>query len=140
VLRAVSAPYRRLRPAGVAPGLDIAKGYAYGVQAGNIVMIASQVGRKPDGTPVGPDIESQTVKAFENVKAIVEEAGGTMEDVVYLCAYIVDREHARTVQEVRKRYFHAPDYPATSLVVVAEILLPGFHVEVGGMAVLRSAQ
>jgi enamine deaminase RidA (YjgF/YER057c/UK114 family) len=66
------------------------------------------------------------VKAFENVKAIVEEAGGTMEDVVYLCAYIVDREHARTVQEVRKRYFHAPDYPATSLVVVAEILLPGF--------------
>ena len=136
----MSAPYRRLRPASVAPGLDIAKGYAYGVQAGNIVMIASQVGRRPDGTPVGPDIESQTVKAFENVKAIVEEAGGTMEDVIFLCAYIADREHAKTVQEVRKRYFRGTDYPATNLVMVREILLPGFLVEVGGMAVLRSAR
>jgi len=136
----VSAPYRRLRPASVAPGLDIAKGYAYGVQARNIVMIASQVGRRPDGTPVGPDIESQTVKAFENVKAIVEEAGGTMEDVIFLCAYIADRAHAKTVQEVRKRYFSGTDYPATNLVMVAEILLPGFLVEVGGMAVLRSAR
>ena len=78
------------------------------------------------------------MKAFENVKAIVEEAGGTMEDVVYLCAYIADREHAKAVQEVRKRYFRATDYPATSLVLVAEILLPGFLVEVGGMAVLRN--
>src|SRR5262245_59576060 len=109
-------PYRRLRPASVAPGFDVAKGYAYGVQAGNIVMIASQIGRKNDGTPVGPDIESQTVKAFENVKAIVEEAGGTMEDVIFVCAYITDKEHARTVQEVRKRYFEAPNYPATNLV------------------------
>lgn len=131
-------PYPRLRPASVAPGLDIAKGYAYGVKAGNIVTIASQVGRRPDGTPVGPDIESQTVKAFDNVKAIVEEAGGTMEDVVLLVAYIADREHAKTVQEVRKRYFAAPNYPATNLVLVREILLPGFLVEVGGMAVLRS--
>jgi enamine deaminase RidA (YjgF/YER057c/UK114 family) len=72
------------------------------------------------------------------VKAIVEEAGGTMEDVIFLCAYIADREHAKTVQEVRKRYFRGTDYPATNLVMVREILLPGFLVELGGMAVLRS--
>lgn len=131
-------PYQRLRPASVAPGFDIAKGYAYGVKAGNIVMIASQIGRKHDGTPVGPDIESQTVKAFENVKAIVEEAGGTMEDVIFVTAYITDKEHARTVQEVRKRYFEAPNYPATNLVLVREIILPGYLVEISGMAVLRS--
>ena len=138
MLHAVKVPYRRLRPASVAPGFDIAKGYAYGVQAGSIVMIASQIGRRPDGTPVGPDIESQTVRTFENVKAIVEEAGGTMADVVFLTAYITDREHARTVQEIRKRYFEAPHYPATNLVLVREILLPGYLVEVSGMAVLRS--
>jgi 2-iminobutanoate/2-iminopropanoate deaminase len=131
-------PYPRLRPASVAPGLDIAKGYAYGVKAGNIVAIASQVGRSPDGTPVGPDIESQVEKIFQNIKAIVEEAGGTMEDVIFLSAYITDRSHAKVVQETRKRYFAGPNYPAASLVLVDEVLLPGYLAEISGLAVLRS--
>lgn len=124
------------------PGLDLAAAdrlaYAYGVRTGNVVWIAGQVARDGDGRLVGEgDAEAQAVQCFENVKAVVEAAGGTMEDVVRANMYVTIRPHRDAVNAVRARYFRAPSLPVGTLLIVAGLALPEYLVEVDAVAVLR---
>jgi len=73
--------------------------------------LSGQVAQGPDGRTVGQgDIERQTVQILENMRALVEAAGGTLADVARIVVYLTSREHLRTVLDVRRRYFQEP-YP-----------------------------
>jgi len=98
--------------------------------------ISGQVAQGLDGQTVGKgDIEQQTVRVLENMKALVEEAGGTLADVARIVVYLTSRDHLPTVMEVRRRYFKEP-YPATTAVVVAGLANAEWMVEIEGTAVL----
>src|SRR5436309_15483147 len=58
--------------------------YSHGMAApaGEIVVVAGQVGARRAGEVAGPDVESQTKQAFDNVRAVVEAAGCSMRGVV----------------------------------------------------------
>lgn len=127
----------QIRPA----GLDLAAAdrlaYAYGVRVGEVVWIAGQVARDGDGRLVGEgDAEAQAVQCFANVRAVVEAAGGTMDDVVRANMYVTERGHREVVNAVRGRVFRAPALPVGTLLIVAGLALPEYLVEVDAVAVV----
>jgi 2-iminobutanoate/2-iminopropanoate deaminase len=103
---------------------------------GTLVHISGQVAQGPDGQSVGRgDIERQTIQVLENMKALVEQAGGTMADVARLVVYLTSRDQLPTVMDVRRRYFREP-FPATTAVVVSGLANPEWLVEIEATAVL----
>jgi 2-iminobutanoate/2-iminopropanoate deaminase len=103
---------------------------------GKVLQISGQVAQGLDGQTVGKgDIEKQTIQVLENMKALVEQAGGSLADVARIVVYLMTREHLPTVMEVRRRYFREP-YPATTAVVVAGLANAEWMVEIEATAVL----
>lgn len=114
--------------------------YANGVRVGERVWIAGQIARDSAGTLIGVgDVEAQAVQCYENVRAVVEAAGGTMADVVRCTVYITDRAHRMTVNEVRGRYFQPPHLPTGMLLIVAGLPLPEYLIEIEAEAVIGSS-
>lgn len=128
-----------ISPASLAPNGASMFSYSYGIRTGNIVWIAGQVPCDRNGNLVGVgDIEAQAVQVFENVKAVVEAAGGTMDDVVQTTTYLIDRPDREVVNKVRKRYFRGPLYPTATLLLISGLGVPEYLVEIEAIAVLRS--
>jgi len=128
-----------ITPVSLAPHGAASFGYSYGIRTGNIVWIAGQVPRDGAGNLVGvDDIDAQASQVFENLKAVVEAAGGTLLDVVQTTTYITARPYREAVSEVRKRYFQGPIYPTATLLIVAGLGVPEYLVEIEAIAVLRS--
>jgi enamine deaminase RidA (YjgF/YER057c/UK114 family) len=101
-----------------------------------LLHISGQVAQGLDGQTVGKgDIEKQTVQVLENMKALVEQEGGSLADVARIVVYLTSRDHLPTVMEVRRRYFKEP-YPATTAVVAAGLANPEWMIEIEGTAVL----
>lgn len=128
-----------IAPGSLAPDGAAKFGYSYGIRTGNIVWIAGQVPRDGSGQLIGlGDIEAQTVQVFENIKAVVEAAGGTMADIVQTTTYITAREYRETVNTVRTRFFAGPVFPTATLLIISGLGVPEYMVEIDAVAVLRS--
>ena len=101
-----------------------------------LLHLSGQVAQGADGQTVGHgDVERQTVQILENMKALVESAGGTLADVARIVVYLTSRDHLPTVLAVRRRYFREP-YPASTAVVVVGLAHPDWLVEIEATAVL----
>lgn len=112
--------------------------YAQGVEVrgGRILFIAGQVPLDADGRLVGQgDIRAQARRVFENIRAIVEEAGGDMADIVKLTTFLTNMDDYPAFVQVRSEFL-SPPYPAATLVAVASLVRPEWLVEVEAIAVL----
>jgi len=109
--------------------------YSHAVQVtGDRMLFASgQLGVAPDDT-VPEDVEGQAVLCFENIKAILSEAGMTLADVVRFTAYVTDRAYFPIYGAVRSRYVTGNAF-ASTLVIVSGFTRPEFKVEVEVTAV-----
>src|SRR5262249_7619087 len=68
---------------------------------GRIVFIPGMTARRADGTIAGiGDIEAQTRQVCENLKAAVEEAGGSMDDICRVDVYVRNMEHFEQIHKV----------------------------------------
>lgn len=95
--------------------------YSQAVRSGDLVFLSGQIALDPDtGLLVEGDIEAQTRRAFENLKAVCEAAGGSLDDVVRVGLYLTDLGQFGTVNAVMAEYFDAP-YPARSTIGVASL-------------------
>ena len=110
--------------------------HAVDVPAGRMLFASGQLGVAPDDM-VPEDVEAQAVLCFENIKAILGEAGMTFGDVVRFTAYVTDRAYFPIYGAVRSRYVTGNAF-ASTLVIVAGFTRPEFKVEVEITAV-RSA-
>jgi len=125
-------------PPGFGPPLGM---YSHGmvVRAGDLVIVAGQVGLGADGRVPGDDVISQTKQALENVRAVVEAAGCTMRDVVRLQTFLTRAEDIpgfmKARQELFPTYFPDKVYPPNTLLVVDRLVRPELRVEVEAMAV-----
>ena len=103
--------------------------YSQAIQAGNLLFASGQLGLDPaTGTFAEGGIEAQTRQAFQNVKAILAEAGFEMTDVVKTTVYLADMQDFAVVNEIYAAQFTAP-FPARSAVAV-KTLSKGGLVEV----------
>jgi 2-iminobutanoate/2-iminopropanoate deaminase len=126
---------RGIHPPSLRPG-DRERAFSYGFQAGEMLWVSGTVPIDHDGEVVGRgDVEAQITKVFENLTAIVREAGGTLDDVVKLSCYLTDPAHRDALQRIRGRFFRYP-YPASILLYQPFIVSPDILVEVEAVAVI----
>ena len=103
---------------------------------GRLVFISGMTSRRADGTIAGVgDIEVQTRQVCENLKAAVEEAGGTMDDICRVDVYIRNMEQFDTIHKVRREYFREP-LPASTMVEIVKMTHPDYLIEINAIAVI----
>jgi reactive intermediate/imine deaminase len=103
---------------------------------GTFVFISGMTARRPDGSIAGlGNVEEQTRQVCENVKAAVEEAGGTLDDIVRVDVYVRNMEHFDTIHKVRREYFTGIA-PASTMVEVNKFTSPDYLIEINAIAVL----
>jgi len=103
---------------------------------GKLVFISGMTARRLDGTIAGiGDIEAQTRQVCENIKAAVEEAGGTMADICRVDVFVRNMEHFDQIHKVRREYFPAPA-PASTMVEVCKMTSPDYLIEINAIAVV----
>lgn len=120
----VSTP---IAPAAIGP-------YSQAVKAGNTVYLSGQIGLDPATMQLVEGFEAQTLRVFENLKAVAEAAGGSLADAVRVTIYLTDLANFGVVNEIMTRYFAEP-YPARATLGVAS-LPRGALVEVDAVLVL----
>src|SRR5437867_6802241 len=104
--------------------------------SGKLVFISGMVARRADGTIAGVgDIEAQTRQVCENLKAAVEAAGGTMDDICRVDVYVRNMEHFDAIHKVRREYFKPP-LPASTMVEVTKMVSPDYLIEINAIAVV----
>ena len=103
---------------------------------GKLVFISGMTARRPDGSIAGiGDIEAQTRQVCENLKAAVEEAGGTLDDICRVDVYVRNMEHFDTIHKVRREYFKAPA-PASTRVEDTKMVSHEYLIEINAIAVI----
>jgi enamine deaminase RidA (YjgF/YER057c/UK114 family) len=105
--------------------------YSHGIEVSSgarMLFTSGQLGVAPNDT-VPESIEEQAVLCFENLGAILAEAGMSFADVVRFNGYVTDRAYFPVYGAVRARYVTGSGY-ASTLVVVAGFTRPEFKIEV----------
>ena len=109
--------------------------YSHGVAVpagAPLVVCSGQLGIGPDDR-VPDGVEAQAELCFDNIAAILREAGLTLADVVRVNAYVTAREHMKGYMAVRDRRVGTPP-PASTLVIVSGFTRPEFLVEIEAIA------
>jgi len=120
--------HRPLNPPSIRP--PFAR-YSHGieVQSGKrIVVLSGQLGARADDS-VPESVEEQAEICFENIAAILAEAGMTPRDLVRINAYVTDRADMKGYMAVRDRVVADPP-PASTLMIVGGFTRPEFKVEI----------
>ena len=110
--------------------------YAPAVKVGNTVYVSGQIGRDANMQLV-QEREAQIVQAFENVKAVIECAGGTLADIVDVTSFHTDMRDLPLFMKIRDQYLNSQPLPAWTA-VGAHMLggAAGYIVEIKAVAVL----
>jgi 2-iminobutanoate/2-iminopropanoate deaminase len=103
------------------------------VKKGNMVFLTGMVPEDANGLLAGDDIRSQTRQCLENMRAAMEAAGGSLDDVCYVTSYLVEK--ARDFEAYNEVYgeFFPENKPARATVGA---VLDGILVEIQAIAVL----
>ena len=94
--------------------------YSQAVQAGDTLYMSGQIGLDPSTMVLVEGIDAQIVRVFENLKAVAEAAGASLDDAVKFNIYLTDLAHFAKVNEVMAKYVAQP-YPARAAVGVKEL-------------------
>lgn len=109
--------------------------YSVAVKAGNFVFTAGQLGIEPlSGEFVSGGIEAQTRKALENLSAVLDAAGSSLEYVVKTTVYLDDMDDFGAMNGIYGQFF-TENFPARSAVQAAKLPKGGL-VEIEAVALL----
>ncbi|MGN6462865.1 MAG: pyrimidine utilization protein C [Pseudolabrys sp.] len=123
-------PKTPINPAGSPPPLAP---YSPGVRADNIVYVSGMLAMDQQGKTVGPgDVKAQTRAVLNAIKAVIEQAGGTMRDVTYNAIFLKDLGDYAAMNEVYREFF--PSEPPARYCIRADLVKPDFLVEISSIA------
>jgi 2-iminobutanoate/2-iminopropanoate deaminase len=112
--------------------------YSPGIRAGQFVYTSGQIGLDPGTGKLAPGgVLAEAKQALENLKAVLEAAGASLESVVKTTVFMQDIGDYAAINEIYGSYFTA-DPPARSAVQVAA-LPAGALVEVEAVALVNAA-
>jgi reactive intermediate/imine deaminase len=94
--------------------------YSQAVQAGTTIYLSGQIGLDPATMQMVEGIDAQIVRVFENLQAVAEAAGASLNDAVKLNIYLTDLANFARVNETMAKYFSEP-FPARAAVGVKEL-------------------
>lgn len=106
------------------------------VEGQRLVFISGQLPVDETGALVGRgDLAAQTRQTFANIRRLVNQAGGSLANVVKITAFLTDLADYATYSQVRRELF-APTFPTSSAVQVAGLVLEGALIEIEAIALL----
>ncbi|MBY0340324.1 MAG: RidA family protein [Rhodocyclaceae bacterium] len=94
--------------------------YSQAVQVGDFVYMSGQIGLDPATMQMVDGIDAQIVRVFENLKAVAEAAGGTLDQAVKFNIYLTDLANFAKVNETMAKYLKQP-YPARAAIGVSAL-------------------
>jgi 2-iminobutanoate/2-iminopropanoate deaminase len=110
--------------------------YTDAVRAGDLLFVSGCVPVDSEGKLVGGgDVVAQTRQALENVGRVLEAAGVTFADVAKVTVYLTDVDDRPKINPVRRQFF-GETRPASTLVEVSRLAIPGAKVEIEAVAVV----
>ena len=102
----------------------------------SVVKISGQTAVGPGGDVKHPDdFAGQVRTVFENLTTVLEQSGGSLDDVVKLGAYVTEEDHVQEYSRIQQEFFTG-ESPSQSLLVVKALALPDLMVEVEATAFL----
>lgn len=112
------------------------RGYSHAAKAGNTLYIAGQIPKNADNEFIGlGNFEAQARQVYANIKNIVTEAGGSLENVVMMTTILVNPDDIDTCLKVRSEFFQDP-YPPNTMFIAKRLPHPDVLIEVDAVAVL----
>ena len=118
------------------------RGFSHGilVTGGRLLFLAGQTGSDATGRIVAPgDLVAQYEQTLRNLKAVVEAAGGKMQDITQITIFIRDRDdylaHLKPLGQVHRSFF-GNYYPASALFEISRFFQDEALLEIEGLAVL----
>jgi 2-iminobutanoate/2-iminopropanoate deaminase len=104
-------------------------------QGGTIIWLAGQTAAEDaSGRSLAGDFEGQTREVFARLGRTLEQAGGTLKDMVTMTVFITDARYGNRFTEIRREIF-GDNFAASALITVAGLAQPSLLVEVQGIAV-----
>src|SRR5471030_2629657 len=94
--------------------------YSQAVRCGDTIYLSGQIGLDPVTMQLADGIEAQVKRVFDNLKAVAEAAGGSLDDAAKLTIYLTDLAHFAKINEIMAAYFNEP-YPARAAIGVASL-------------------
>jgi 2-iminobutanoate/2-iminopropanoate deaminase len=105
-------------------------------EGGQLLYISGQVARDTEGNVVGKgDMRAQARQVFQNLRQVLQAAGGDLKDLMKITTYITNIEDFPALAEVRSAVFQG-ELPASTLIVVKGLFNPDFLIEVEGVAAI----
>ena len=112
------------------------KGYSHVAKAGNTLYIAGQVAKDLEGNLVGKgDFETQARQVFTNLKNILEEAEGRIQNIVKMTTFLTHFDYIEIYRKVRDEFIQEP-YPPNTLLIVNSLAMVEYMIEVEAIATL----
>jgi 2-iminobutanoate/2-iminopropanoate deaminase len=119
-----------IRPAGTGPTTTP---LSPGIKANGFIFVSGQTGRSPDGSlPEG--MAAQARQGLENMKAVLEAGGSSMDKVVKCLVFVTDISRFGEMNEVYRTYFPNDRFPARSTVEVSSLANKDMLFEVEAIA------
>jgi enamine deaminase RidA (YjgF/YER057c/UK114 family) len=103
-------------------------GYSAAICSGQLLFVGGQVGSRDDGSPE-PDLERQVQRAFDNLKATLDAAGCSFDDVLDVTSFHTNPQaQFETFMKVKNQHFREPPHPTWTAIGVT--WLAGFDFEI----------
>jgi 2-iminobutanoate/2-iminopropanoate deaminase len=112
--------------------------FSRAIQVGDQLFVAGMTANTPSGVEGGGSMYEQTRAVFRKIQALVEAAGGTMNDIVKMTGFITDIGQREDYSRARQPFFTA-DPPASTLVEITALAAPALIIEVEVMAIIGSS-
>ncbi len=95
--------------------------YSQAIQTANLVFMSGQIPLDPSSMEVvGGDFEARARQVFQNLSAVAEAAGGSLEQIVKLTIYLTDLDNFAAVNRVMTEFFTEP-FPARAALGVSSL-------------------
>jgi reactive intermediate/imine deaminase len=95
--------------------------YSQAIRSGNLVFLSGQIPLDPSTMEiVDGDFEARARRVFDNLRAVAEAAGGSLDQIVKLTIYLTDLDNFAAVNATMADYFQEP-YPARAALGVASL-------------------
>lgn len=124
-------------PAVVYPGKGYSQTVSVDLGTCTMLVLSGQVAFDKNGNLVGKDdLTKQTEQIFSNIKSIVEDAGGSMNQLIKINFYILDVSKIQSVRNVRDKFVNTNQPPASTLVQVSKLFRDDVLIEIEATAII----
>jgi enamine deaminase RidA (YjgF/YER057c/UK114 family) len=118
------------------------KGYSHAsvidLGRSKMIILSGQIALDSTGTLVGKDnLEKQTQQVFINIRNILREVGGSMNNIVKLNYYLIDVKQIQVVRDIRDKFINLENPPTSTLVQVTKLFRDDLLIEIEATAIIQ---